>query len=575
MSDNFGYYNVLGVENDASSQEIKRAYRSLAKKYHPDVCADPDCPRKFREINEAYQLLIDPEKRTIYDTDYGAWSQFSENKNYSKSLDQIITNLINSLNNPYSLMRNYAVEVLVNIGQPAFKPVLKASESKDEVVRRKCCDILGRIGNKEGIKPLIRLLNDPDRYVRRRAAKALTRIGDANAVPALIKALQDPELKVRIRAVEALGIIGDSRAVEPLIETLKDDNVTVKNQANIALERMGWIPPEDEMGAEYYISRGQWDKCLSIGKPAVNPLIKVLNHTDSEIRNKAVETLAMLGNIAFDAVLKASRSKDSILRRKACDVLGKMANPKAVLPLTRLLKDRDKYVRRRAAYALIKVNDDKAVSSLIKALRDREKKVRSRSALALGKIGDTRALDNLIKALKDDSSSVRHSAIIALGQIGDPRAVDPITRCLRDKNSQVKQIARETLKNKFQLEKLSKNKNFKRTIHIDSSSSKETGIEYIKLKNTKNNLFCPQCSHPIQTNDNFCQQCGIKIRKCPQCSYPLLINAKYCNKCGSTIKSSELSKQDLKRLEKLEDLKERGFITEEEFRSKKKDIINF
>ncbi len=455
MSDNFGYYKILGVENDASPQEIKKAYRTLAKMYHPDVCDDPDCPRKFREINEAYHLLIDQEKRTIYDTDYGGWSKFSEDKNYSNSLDQIILNLINSLNNPYSLMRNYAVEVLVKIGQPAFEPVLKASQSNDEVVRRKCCDILGKMGNKEAIKFLIRLLNDPDRYVRRRAAKALTRIGDSSAVPSLIKALNDPEVKVRIRTAEALGKIGDPQAVEPLIESLKDDNVTVRTKAKLALDKIDWIPPEEEIGARYYISRGEWDKCLSIGLPAVNPLINMLNHPDSEVRNHAVETLAKLGEVAFDAVLKTSRSKDGVLRRKACDVLGKMADPKAILPLTRLLKDTDKYVRRRAAYALIYVNDENAVPSLIRSLRDREKKVRSRSALALGKIGDIRALRPLIKTLKDNSSRVRRSAIIALGEIGHPQSVDPITKLLRDKNSQVRYTAQVTLKSKFHLEKRS------------------------------------------------------------------------------------------------------------------------
>ncbi|MCE5214423.1 MAG: HEAT repeat domain-containing protein [Methanobacterium sp.] len=479
------------------------------------------------------------------------------------------------MNNPYSLMRNYAVEVLVKIGQPAFEPVIKASESKDEVIRRKCCDILGRMGNKEGIKPLIRLLNDPDRYVRRRAAKALTRLGDTSAVLPLIKALQDPEVKVRIRTAEALGNIGDNRAIEPLIKALKDENVSVRAQANISLERIGWIPPEDELGAEYYISRGQWDKCLSIGKPAVNPLINTLTHPDSEVRNSAVQTLADLGDMAFDAILKASRSKDRVFRRKACDVLGIMADPKAISPLTRLLNDRDRYVRRRAAHALINIPDEKAVPSLIKALKDREKKVRSRSALALGNIGDVRAMKPLIKSLKDDSSTVRLSAITALGQLGQPQAVDPITRLLKDRNSRVRYTAQKTLKNQFHLEKrpLTQKRKNKR---FTQPNIKETEIYYTKIQsNTQGkNLFCPSCSYPIRKEDNFCQQCGTNIKKCPKCSYPLQTDAKFCTKCGSTLKL-ELSMKDLERLQKLHDLKNKCILTEEEFKAKKRDILNF
>ncbi len=64
------YYEILGVPRNATQEEIKRAYRKLARKYHPDLCKKPECEEKFKEINEAYQVLSDPEKRKLYDT-YG------------------------------------------------------------------------------------------------------------------------------------------------------------------------------------------------------------------------------------------------------------------------------------------------------------------------------------------------------------------------------------------------------------------------------------------------------------------------------------------------------------------------
>jgi curved DNA-binding protein len=61
------YYAALGVERGASQDEIKKAYRRLAQKYHPDVSKEPGAETKFKEIAEAYQTLKDPEKRAAYD----------------------------------------------------------------------------------------------------------------------------------------------------------------------------------------------------------------------------------------------------------------------------------------------------------------------------------------------------------------------------------------------------------------------------------------------------------------------------------------------------------------------------
>ena len=61
------YYQILGVSRDASEEEIKKAFRQQALKYHPDRNQEPGADEKFKEINEAYQVLSDPEKRKLYD----------------------------------------------------------------------------------------------------------------------------------------------------------------------------------------------------------------------------------------------------------------------------------------------------------------------------------------------------------------------------------------------------------------------------------------------------------------------------------------------------------------------------
>jgi curved DNA-binding protein len=72
------YYAVMGVARDATQDDIKRAYRKLARRYHPDVSKEADAERRFKELGEAYEVLRDPEKRAAYDQLGNNWRQGQE-----------------------------------------------------------------------------------------------------------------------------------------------------------------------------------------------------------------------------------------------------------------------------------------------------------------------------------------------------------------------------------------------------------------------------------------------------------------------------------------------------------------
>lgn len=84
------YYATLGVERTAAQDDIKRAYRKLARKYHPDVSKQADAEERFKEVGEAYEVLKDPEKRAAYDrlgSDWRSGEEFQPPPNWDEGFE--------------------------------------------------------------------------------------------------------------------------------------------------------------------------------------------------------------------------------------------------------------------------------------------------------------------------------------------------------------------------------------------------------------------------------------------------------------------------------------------------------
>src|SRR3990170_7982927 len=82
------YYQILGVSRNADEKEIKRAFRKLAQQYHPDKNpGDKAAEAKFKEINEAYTVLSDPEKRGKYDRFGASWEQYERGGGRAEDFD--------------------------------------------------------------------------------------------------------------------------------------------------------------------------------------------------------------------------------------------------------------------------------------------------------------------------------------------------------------------------------------------------------------------------------------------------------------------------------------------------------
>lgn len=152
MADKRDYYEVMGVPKTASDDEIKKAFRKLAKKYHPDLNpGDKEAEKNFKEVNEAYEVLSDKEKRARYDQfghagvdpSYGAGaaggSPFGQDMDFGDIFNSFFGGFGGRRSNPNAPRRGSDIETTVNISfEEAAKGCKKTVTYRNESVCDQC-----------------------------------------------------------------------------------------------------------------------------------------------------------------------------------------------------------------------------------------------------------------------------------------------------------------------------------------------------------------------------------------------------------------------------------------------------
>lgn len=161
MANKRDYYEVLGVQKNASEDEIKKAFRQLAKKYHPDMHpGDAECEARFKEVNEAYDVLSDPQKRANYDQfghdgpqgfGGGGYTYSSEGfSGFGDIFDTFFGGGTRQQRNPNAPQRGNDLRVDLRI---SFTEAAFGTKKDVELLREEECDMCHGSGAKPGTQP--------------------------------------------------------------------------------------------------------------------------------------------------------------------------------------------------------------------------------------------------------------------------------------------------------------------------------------------------------------------------------------------------------------------------------------
>lgn len=355
--------------------------------------------------------------------------------------------LISGLHDDSPLVRDGAVNVLVQIGVPTVNPLVTLLKDADQIVLKHVIDVLVRIGDIRAVIPLIQLLGRGS-YLQQRIVKALLKFESTYVARSLIEALQsnnenfcrailialwtmgeeavEPLLhaleneteKIRLEIIGVLGGIRDSKVKKALILAFKDPNEKIRKKV---AETLGEIGDEE----------------------VVEPLIAVLNDDSQDVRASAATALMNTGDRrAVEALVGALRDPYRDVRRNAARALLRMPRETVIKDLYHSFKHGGKKIDENTIEALVEVGDPEAAKILISLSANR--KFRSKIIAALLAL-EHLAVDPLIQALEWDEAEIRRTAAFLLGKIGTRQAIKPLIRLLNERDSDVQTAARIAL----------------------------------------------------------------------------------------------------------------------------------
>ena len=252
--------------------------------------------------------------------------------------------------------------------------------------------------------------------------------------------------------VELLEEVRSDEAITGLVKLIEHSDSDVRGMAAHTLGKIGdkaAIPGLLKL-IEHLDSDVCWSAADALGKigdeAAIPGLLKLIEHLDSDVRWSAADALGKIGDkAAIPGLLKLLEHSDDDVRKMVADALGKIGDKAAVPGLLKLLEHSDDDVREIVADALGEIGDEAAIPGLLKLVEDSEEDVRYSVADALGKIGSEAAIPGLLKLVEDSDFVVRERVAYALGKIDSEAVIPLLFKLVEDSNFLVSTIAKDVL----------------------------------------------------------------------------------------------------------------------------------
>lgn len=367
-----------------------------------------------------------------------------------------IAPLIGRLADASAPVRSVAIDALERIGPAAVVPLIEALEhARTETYAAEILKALAVFRDDRALVPIMNHLGDTYMRVRVAAIDAAVAYGEdavpylldmmvLNAVPIdelLRDARKNRQKRNRLRTIRALGELKDSRAVSLLKDIGQEEDLQIREAVEEALAKIGSATWARASAAKTL-------GVIGVGS-AVPHLIKQLEDPNSTVRLRVVRALSRIGDsrAARPLAKLLTSEEDAEVREEIAGGFGVsgLVGPEVVAACIRALSDESRSVRSRSARALGRLASPRAALPLVGALGDGYWSVRRDAENSIMNLGP-RAVPPLIDALGSKKPVVRLRASRILGAIGDRRALSPIRKLLsRERNDEVKEAVRLAL----------------------------------------------------------------------------------------------------------------------------------